>query len=312
MPRATACPPPARQDHRRDRAGAGRPRSRRSRPRPPPMASRTSQLGAADLARLEPALRGVAGLLSPSTGIIDSHGLMLSLRGEIEDAGAVIAFSTRFLGAAPLPGRDRGRGRERGRGRSLATRSSSTPPASSPARWRRRSRGCDRPSAARSIYCKGTYFTARGAGAVPPSDLSGARARRARRAPDPRHGRPGALRAGHRMGGGIDYGLDPARGAGFYAAIRRYWPELADGALRPAIPASGRSSRPTAGRPPISRSRGRRRMGSPASSTSSASRAPASPRRSPSPRRWRPGSRREGASRCRKVYAHGVYPRRAG
>ena len=38
-------------------------------------------LDAADLNRMEPALRGVAGLLSPSTGIIDSHSLMLSLSG---------------------------------------------------------------------------------------------------------------------------------------------------------------------------------------------------------------------------------------
>jgi L-2-hydroxyglutarate oxidase LhgO len=31
-----------------------------------------------------------------------------------------------------------------------------------------------------------------------------------------------------------DYDVDPARGAGFYAAIRRWWPELRDGALSPA------------------------------------------------------------------------------
>jgi L-2-hydroxyglutarate oxidase LhgO len=30
-----------------------------------------------------------------------------------------------------------------------------------------------------------------------------------------------------------DYGVDPARAAGFYAAIRRYWPDLADDALQP-------------------------------------------------------------------------------
>jgi L-2-hydroxyglutarate oxidase LhgO len=32
---------------------------------------------------------------------------------------------------------------------------------------------------------------------------------------------------------GIDYRLDARRGEGFYAAIRRYWPELPDGALSP-------------------------------------------------------------------------------
>ena len=30
-----------------------------------------------------------------------------------------------------------------------------------------------------------------------------------------------------------DYAVDPARGDGFYSAIRRYWPELRDGALAP-------------------------------------------------------------------------------
>jgi len=32
----------------------------------------------------------------------------------------------------------------------------------------------------------------------------------------------------------VDYGVDPARAQGFYAAIRRYWPGLPDGALVPA------------------------------------------------------------------------------
>ena len=43
---------------------------------------------------LEPQLRAVAGLLSDSTGIIDSHAFMLSLRGDLERAGAAIAFNT--------------------------------------------------------------------------------------------------------------------------------------------------------------------------------------------------------------------------
>src|SRR5262249_26347771 len=48
--------------------------------------------------RLEPAVRCVAALLSPSTGIIDSHGLMLSLQGEAEDAGTVLAFNCPVVG----------------------------------------------------------------------------------------------------------------------------------------------------------------------------------------------------------------------
>ena len=58
-------------------------------------------LGPAELRALEPALRGVAGLLSPSTGIVDSHALMLSLQGELEDLGGSIAFNTRLVAARP-------------------------------------------------------------------------------------------------------------------------------------------------------------------------------------------------------------------
>ena len=53
-----------------------------------------------DAARaLEPALNCDAALLSPSTGIIDSHAYMLALRGNAEDAGAAFAFHTPLLGA---------------------------------------------------------------------------------------------------------------------------------------------------------------------------------------------------------------------
>lgn len=44
--------------------------------------------------RLEPAVRCVGGLLSPSTGIIDSHGFMLSLQGRLEAHGGMIAFGS--------------------------------------------------------------------------------------------------------------------------------------------------------------------------------------------------------------------------
>ena len=63
-------------------------------------------LAAGELRAMEPALRGVAGLLSPSTGIIDSHALMLSYQGELEDAGGVVALATRFV-RARRPGAER-------------------------------------------------------------------------------------------------------------------------------------------------------------------------------------------------------------
>src|SRR5579883_1562092 len=54
-----------------------------------------SRLTAAEAAALEPALNCAAALLSPSTGIVDSHGLMLALRGDLERAGGVIACNSR-------------------------------------------------------------------------------------------------------------------------------------------------------------------------------------------------------------------------
>jgi L-2-hydroxyglutarate oxidase LhgO len=49
------------------------------------------------IATLEPEIRASAALLSPSTGIIDSHAFMLALQGDIEAHGGVIACSTRVL-----------------------------------------------------------------------------------------------------------------------------------------------------------------------------------------------------------------------
>src|SRR5690349_9924088 len=53
---------------------------------------------------LEPALACEAALLSPSTGIIDSHAYMLSLRGEAEEAGAAFAFHTPLVRAKAANG----------------------------------------------------------------------------------------------------------------------------------------------------------------------------------------------------------------
>ena len=53
---------------------------------------------------MEPALKCEAALLSPSTGILDSHAYMLSLRGEAEDAGAALAFHTPVIRAKASAG----------------------------------------------------------------------------------------------------------------------------------------------------------------------------------------------------------------
>ncbi|QYJ82951.1 NAD(P)/FAD-dependent oxidoreductase [Shewanella aegiceratis] len=56
-------------------------------------------LGRRQLQALEPALKASAGLLSPSTGIVDSHGLMLSLLAEAEEYGAIFCPHTEFITA---------------------------------------------------------------------------------------------------------------------------------------------------------------------------------------------------------------------
>jgi L-2-hydroxyglutarate oxidase LhgO len=50
---------------------------------------------AADARAIEPNLRCVAALESPSTGIVDAHGVMSALIGDAEAAGATVAYRTR-------------------------------------------------------------------------------------------------------------------------------------------------------------------------------------------------------------------------
>lgn len=57
-----------------------------------------SLIAGAEAARLEPGLSCVAALRSPSTGIIDSHGLMLSLLGDFENAGGVLSLQSPVVG----------------------------------------------------------------------------------------------------------------------------------------------------------------------------------------------------------------------
>ena len=60
-------------------------------------------LSAAQVLEMEPDIQCVAALRSPSTGIIDSHALMLSLQGDAENAGAMFAFQSALVGGAMTP-----------------------------------------------------------------------------------------------------------------------------------------------------------------------------------------------------------------
>jgi len=61
-------------------------------------------ISGADAAKLEPGLRCVAALRSPSTGIVDSHGLMLSMLGDLENAGGALSLLSPVTGGRLIGG----------------------------------------------------------------------------------------------------------------------------------------------------------------------------------------------------------------
>ena len=195
-------------------------------------------LSGAQAHELEPALQGEAALLSTVTGIVDSHALMLAYLGDLERAGgglvlrsplesAVVrddGFVLRVGGAAPLE-------IEAGilvnaaglHAQTVARRIDGLAAAHIPGSW----------------FAKGNYFSLAGRSPftrliypVPEPgglgvhltlDLAG----QARFGPDVEWLAVDSPDA-------IDYAVDPARSAAFYAAIRRYWPGLKEGSLTPA------------------------------------------------------------------------------
>jgi L-2-hydroxyglutarate oxidase LhgO len=182
---------------------------------------------------LEPALKCDAALLSPSTGIIDSHAYMLALRGEAEDAGAAFAFHTPLIRARA----DRG---------GIELDAGGEAPMTLACNLLVNAAGLDAPAIARVIdgvpieliphayLAKGNYFSCSrkapfshliypvpepgGLGVHLTLDMAG----QARFGPDVEW-------VDH-----IDYEVDPARAERFYPAIRKYWPTLPDGALMPS------------------------------------------------------------------------------
>ncbi|MER9653438.1 NAD(P)/FAD-dependent oxidoreductase [Mesorhizobium sp. M0152] len=184
---------------------------------------------------LEPALQCAGALLSPSTGIVDSHALMLSLRGDAEAAGASFAFLTTVAGAAVETD-----------GIRIDTQDTEGETYALQAGAFINAAGLDAQSVARRIegfpqdlvpplwLARGNYFAL--SSRSPFSRLI---------YPVPVHGGLGVhltldLAGSARFGPdvewveSVDYTVDPGRSAAFYAAIRRYWPDLGDGALLPA------------------------------------------------------------------------------
>ncbi len=184
---------------------------------------------------MEPALVATAALWSPSTGIIDSHGLMLALQGDLERHGGALALRSPVLSMTS---------NERGHVLNVG----GDAPMELAAKFVVNSAGLWAPGLAASMglrgvptaaYAKGSYFSlaapspfsrliyplpqAAGLGVHLTLDLAG----QARFGPDVEWISPASP-------AGIDYRVDAARSDGFEDAIRRYWPGLPSGALQPA------------------------------------------------------------------------------
>jgi L-2-hydroxyglutarate oxidase LhgO len=182
--------------------------------------------------RLEPSLACAGALLSPSTGIVDSHGLLRALEADARAAGADVALLSPVTGGAVA---DAALVLHVGHGTPTKVRCRAVVNAA----------GLDAQAIARTLegldvrsipplyYAKGHTFALRG-----PSPFS--------RLVYP-IAAAGGLGihltldlGGHARFGpdvswidGVDYGFDETRAPSFYAAVRRYWPALPDGALAP-------------------------------------------------------------------------------
>jgi L-2-hydroxyglutarate oxidase LhgO len=190
------------------------------------------QIRKEDALAMEPELHCVAALHSPSTGVIDSHALMLAYLGDAEAHGAMLALRS------PL---EKAFVREGG----IELHIGGAEPMTLKASLVVNSAGLRAPSVARSLagypaelaprelYAKGNYYSLNrrnpfsrliypvpepgGLGVHVTLDLAG----QARFGPD--------VEWVER----ISYDVDPGRAARFYAAIRRYWPALPDDSLSP-------------------------------------------------------------------------------
>lgn len=186
----------------------------------------------AEIARIEPAVECVAGFLSPSTGIVDSHALMLALQGDAERDGATFAFRAPVRRGAL---RDVGVRLEVGGEESIALDAATVVNAA----------GLSAPDVARSIaafpaahvppryYGKAHYFML--AGRSPFAHLVYPVATSASLGVHVTLDLAGQARFGPDIAwvDTLDYRFDEARASLFYAAVRRYFPDLRDGALQP-------------------------------------------------------------------------------
>ncbi len=190
-------------------------------------------LDARGLKRLEPELAGAAALLSPGTGIIDGHRLMDCYRADLESCGGVVATNTPVLGGAL-------------EGEKIRLFAGGRDPVDIEARLAVNCAGLDAWTVSRRHRWRGSIHDP----GAPPGQghlfrAVGPAPSRRLVYPVPEPGGLGThltldLSGQARFGPDVEwtdsvgYDVDPGRADGFYAAIRRYWPGLPDGALLPA------------------------------------------------------------------------------
>jgi L-2-hydroxyglutarate oxidase LhgO len=188
---------------------------------------------------LEPALRCIAALHSPSTGIVDSHGLMLALQGDLERAGGMVALGSEAVSAQLARRAGEPHVLRFADGSELACGRLVNAAALHACALARRFEGLDACFVPREWFAKGNYYAL--SGRAPFTHLIYP-------APSDAHlGTHLTLDLGGQAKFGpdiewldvqapeqIDYRVDPARADGFYAEVRRYWPGLPEGALAPS------------------------------------------------------------------------------
>jgi len=180
---------------------------------------------------MEPALECVAALHSPSTGIVDSHALMLALQGDLENAGGMVALNSPLARARVTK---QGIELEAVDGTALLARSVVNAAGLAAPTLAQKFEGLAPQHVPTAYYAKGNYFTlagrspftrliypvpeAAGLGVHLTIDLGG----QAKFGPDVQW-----------VDSADDLVVDPARGDAFYAEVRKYWPALPDGGLLP-------------------------------------------------------------------------------
>jgi L-2-hydroxyglutarate oxidase LhgO len=194
---------------------------------------------AARVRAVEPALQCTAALWSPTTGIVDSHALMLALQADMEGAGGALALGTQVQAIACRAGRPAVVQGMAGRQPfEIEAQRVVNAAGLQACALARRISGLDPAHVPLARFAKGSYFT-----------LTGRSPFRCLVYPAPVDAWLGVhvtidLGGQTRFGPDlewldvatpedIDYDVDAARAAAFESAIRRYWPGLPDGALQP-------------------------------------------------------------------------------